>query len=47
MVSSIPLAVVLFSRLSEAVDDQLRVGSYHSILTTLMAPELILPSSLY
>ena len=41
------LAVVLLSCLSEAVNDQLRVGSERSILTTLVTSKMIHPCSLY
>ena len=42
-----PLVVVLLSCLSEAVNDQLRVGSDRSVLTTLVALEAVIPCSLY
>ena len=42
-----PLAIVLLSCLSEAVNDQLRFGSDRSVLTTLVALEAVIPCSLY
>ena len=42
-----PLVVVLLSCLSETVNDQLRVGSEHSVCTTFVASEVVLPSSLH
>ena len=43
----VPLVIVLLSRLSETVNDQLRVGSDSSVYTTFMASEVVLPCSLY
>lgn len=42
-----PLAKELFTCLSEAVDDQLRVTSDFSVLTALMTMEVIIPCSLH
>ena len=42
-----PLAVVLLSRLSETVNDQLRVGSESSVCTTFVALEVVFPRSLH
>ena len=41
-----PLVEVLFTCLSKAVDDQLRIGRDFSVLTTLVTTEAVIPCSL-